>query len=126
MKNKIFIVLLSAAVGMTFFCGGPAKKKEEKSYTQQLVGAMAKTDALMITTKIKTIKAALDLYYTDNNEYPEMLDELVPSYLRTKVELLDPWDTPFELETDEEMNLVIISAGKDKTFGNDDDIKRSI
>ena len=125
-KNIWFIVLLTVGMGIITCCGDSSQKKEEKSYTEKLVGALDKTDALDVNTKIKTIKAAMDTYFIDHNEYPEMLEMLVPDYLRTKHALVDPWGTPFEIETDEEMNLILVSAGKDKTFDTTDDIKRRI
>ncbi len=125
-KNIWLIVLLTVGMGIITCCGDSSQKKEEKSYTGRLVGALAETDALDINTKIKTIKTAMDSYFIDHNEYPEMLEMLVPDYLRTDDALVDPWGTPFEIETDEEMNLILVSAGKDKTFETTDDIKRRI
>lgn len=124
MKNYLIIILIVLTVGIAVFCGDSSKK--EKSYTEHLIGALDRADALALDTKIKTIKAALNLYYTDNNGYPETMDMLVPVYLGTQANLLDPWGTQFNIETDEEMNSMLISAGKDKIFGNADDIKRRI
>lgn len=126
MKNIIHVILIAALVGLSPFCGDPGKDKKGTSYTQTLINALDKADALDLDTKIKTIKDALDSYYADNNQYPEELETLVPGYLGAEGALLDPWGVRFKLETDEEMNLTLVSAGKDKTFGSADDIKRRI
>jgi ABC-type glycerol-3-phosphate transport system substrate-binding protein len=130
MKNNILIIAIVLVAGLIVSCGETPKTDQEvkTSQAEQLVGGLLGGSAgeSLLNTRIKAIKTALDMYYTDNNEYPEMLDELVPEYIKTKTEILDTWDTPLELETDDEMNLVIVSAGPDKTFGNTDDIKRRI
>jgi hypothetical protein len=130
MKNYPLLIAVVLVAGLIVCCGESPKKdqKDEPSQAGQLVGGLLGGSAgeSLLDTRIRAIKTALDMYYTDNNEYPEMLDELVPEYLKTKTEILDTWDTPLELDTDDEMNLVIISAGPDKTFGNTDDIKRRI
>jgi len=130
MRKHIFIITIVLVIGMISFCGKSTEKDQtdKPSQTQQLVGGLlgGSSGESILDSKIKAIKTALDMYYTDNNEYPELLEDLVPDYVKTKTELLDPWGTPFELESDDEMNLLIISAGVDKTFDNADDIKRRI
>lgn len=130
MKNNTLILAIVLVAGLIVSCGESPKtdQNEGPSQADQVVGSLLGGSAgeSLLDTRIKAVKTALDMYYTDNNEYPEMLDELVPDYIKTKTELLDTWDTPLELETDDEMNLVIVSAGPDKTFGNTDDIKRRI
>lgn len=126
MKNLIYIISIAALVGLSLFCGDADGTKKETSYPQTLINALGKADALELDNKIKTIKDALDSYYADQNQYPETLETLVPDYLRTENVLIDPWGTHFKLETDEAGNLTLVSAGKDKTFGNTDDIKRRI
>lgn len=130
MKNYPLLITVVLVAGLIVCCGESPKKdqKDGPSHAGQSVGGLlgGTTGESLLDTRIRAIKTALDMYYTDNNEYPEMLDELVPEYLKTKTEILDTWDTPLELESDDEMNLVIVSAGPDKTFGNTDDIKRRI
>jgi hypothetical protein len=36
-------------------------------------------------------------------------------------EMLDPWDTPYQIDFFQQTNFVIRSAGKDKIFGDKDD-----
>ena len=130
MQNNTLILAIVLVAGLIISCGESPKTDQTKGPSQadQVIGSLLGGSAgeSLLDTRIKAIKTALDMYYTDNNEYPEMLDELVPEYIKTKTEILDTWDTPLELETDDEMNLVIVSAGPDKTFGNTDDIKRRI
>lgn len=129
MRKHILIILIVLVIGMVSFCGESTQKDHTKdSQAQQVVGSLlgGSSGESIMDSKIRAIKTALDMYYTDNNEYPEMLEDLVPDYVKTKAELVDPWGTPFELESDDEMNLVLISAGEDKTFDNADDVKRRI
>jgi hypothetical protein len=126
MKNIIHVILIAALVGLNLFCGDSGGNKKGTSYPQALINALDKADALDLDSKIRTIKEALDSYNSDNNQYPEQLETLVPDYLRAESALLDPWGVRFKLEADEEMNLTLVSAGKDKTFGSADDIKRRI
>jgi len=37
-------------------------------------------------------------------------------------EMVDPWETPYQIEFFQQTNFVIRSAGKDKIFGDADDI----
>ena len=125
MKNIIYIIAIAALIGLSLFCGDSGNKKGP-SYPQELINALGKAEALELETTIKNIKDALDSYQADYNRYPETLEMLVPEYVRSENALLDPWGTRFKLESDEAENLTLISAGKDKTFGNTDDIKRRI
>jgi hypothetical protein len=126
MRNLIYITIITALVGLSQFCGDVDHEKKQTSYPQELINALGKADALDLNTKIKTIKDALDSYYADHNEYPETLEMLMPEYLQTENALTDPWGTRFRLETDETGEFALISAAKDQTFGNTDDIKRRI
>lgn len=115
MKNQIskIIILIVLSLGL-LFCG--KKDSKEKSYPEHLKSALDKAGDVSISYQIQTIKDALNSYYIDNGDYPENLDDLVPSYLKVETELIDPWDTKFKIE-----NNKIISAGKDKRFGTPDD-----
>jgi len=47
------------------------------------------------------------------------------NFRRTKEhpnEMVDSWDTPFQIELLQQTNFIIRSAGKDKLFGDSDDI----
>jgi hypothetical protein len=36
--------------------------------------------------------------------------------------MIDPWQTPYQIEFSQQTNLITHSAGKDKMFGTKDDI----
>jgi predicted small lipoprotein YifL len=120
MKNQtlILIILIILSVGLVS-CG--KKDPKEKSYPEHLKSALDKAGDISTDYQINHIKEALNSYYIDNGEYPANLDELVPSYLKVDLELMDPYDTKFKIENNE-----IISAGKDKRFGTGDDKKWEI
>lgn len=100
--------------------------KKDDGYVNKLSGALTKADTIATDSKFRAIRTALNAYYADNNEYPDTLDVLVPTYIGTQTDLQDAWGTTFKIETDDQMNLVLISAGKDKTFGNEDDIRKGL
>ncbi len=89
-----------------------------------MVNSVQKAKKGVIESQIATIENAINSYFSDNNEYPEILDQLIPQYLRAETHIIDPWGTPFHLEHDEDLNLFLISAGRDTEFGTEDDIKR--
>lgn len=91
-----------------------------------MVNKIDKTKRVTLDTQFKTIETAINSYFFDKNEYPEILDQLVPDYLSTEIHLIDPWGAPFKLEADENMDMFLISAGRDNQFDTKDDIKRRI
>lgn len=97
-----------------------------ETYTERMVRALTEAEKLALESKITAIKRAVVSYSLDNDKYPETLDALVPNYLRINEYIQDPWGEWFELETDEENHLILISSGKDRILGNDDDIKRRL
>ena len=97
-----------------------------ETYTGRMVQALTQAEKLDLDSRINAIKQALEAYSLDNDKYPETLDALVPNYLRVEGFIKDPWGEWFELETDQENHLILISPGKDRVMGNDDDIKRRI
>lgn len=127
------ILCVSALVlaGLNANCGGKESGGGETdgpktSVARNVIGALDKIDGSSLETKISHLRTALESYYADKGEYPEMLDVLVPDYVKTEEQLLDPWGSRFTIETDEEMNLILVSPGKDRSPGNSDDIKRRI
>jgi hypothetical protein len=85
---------------------------------------MNQAEQLSLDSRIDAIKKALDEYAADKGQYPDNLEALVPYYLRIPDHVNDPWGKPFKIETDENMKVTLISAGKDGIFGNEDDIER--
>ena len=103
---------------------GCGKSEGEDSALVKMVNSIHKAKSRVINSQIASIENAINSYFSDNNEYPEILDQLIPHYLRIKSHIIDPWGTPFTLENDEDLNLFLISAGRDTIFGTKDDIKR--
>lgn len=128
MKGLLLIVLLAAGIILLVYTGKSRDSKEAKgeTYPEKLMHTLDKAETMDLEQRINTINAALNSYYAQHNEYPEMLDLLIPDYAPTQDALNDPWGNRFKIETDEEMNLNLISSGKDRTFGTADDIKRRI
>ncbi len=120
----LFIVILMALLIIVLILTGKFSKKE--SSPQEMIKTIEKSKKILIDSNIRCIQKALDLYYFDNNKYPDTLDELIPQYLNSYIELIDQWGNKFKLETDEEMNKTITSAGRDGIWGNSDDIQRRL
>jgi len=97
-----------------------------ETYTGRMVRALNQAEKLALDSKVTNIKRAMESYNLDNDKYPETLDALVPNYLRVEAYIKDPWGEFFELETDEENNLILVSSGIDRVLGNDDDIRRRL
>ncbi len=88
------------------------------------------------TVEISTLSAALDMYRLDVGRYPDTLDGLVENdtdraawngpYLRGAQIPSDPWDNPYEYESDgTQFELYSLGAdGEDGGEGNDADIGR--
>lgn len=125
MKGFLLIILLAAVIVVVVFTY-KSGDSGEKSYPQKLLDAHEQAVMTAMEANITQIKNALNAYYSEKNEYPESLEMLVPDYIRSSDLLEDPWGTPFKLETDEDMNLILFSPGKDGVTGTTDDIKRRI
>lgn len=123
MKGLFIVILMALLITVLIFTGKFSKKE---SSPQEMIKIIDKSKKILIDSNIRCIQKALDLYYFDNNKYPDTLDELIPQYLNSYIELIDPWGNKFKLETDEEMNKTITSAGRDGIWGNPDDIQRRL
>jgi len=118
-------ILIISLVGLLSFLIISCNKSDGKqSAVERLVDTSQRTKTILILPQIKSIKEAVNLYFTDNNEYPEFLDQLIPLYLQTKSHIIDPWGTPFKLQNDDGITVFLISAGRDCIFETKDDIKR--
>jgi len=124
MKGILIIMLIALAIIVFMLTTKDSPSGE--TYTGQLVRALTQAEKLDLDSRINAIKQALESYNLDNDKYPETLDALVPDYLRIEDFIKDPWGERFELETDQENHLILISPGKDHVLGNDDDIKRRL
>jgi len=117
------IVLLSIILLVIFIVTGCDKSEGEQSALEKMVDTPQRSKNTLIMPQISAIENAINSYFTDNNEYPASMDQLVPQYLKSDSHTTDPWGTPFRLEYDEDQNLYLISAGRDTIFDTEDDIK---
>ncbi|MEN8221721.1 MAG: type II secretion system protein GspG [Acidobacteriota bacterium] len=118
------IVIISIIFLLIVILSGCDKSEGEQSALEKMVDTPQRSKNTLILSQISAIENAVNSYFTDNNEYPESIDQLVPQYLRTESFATDPWGTPFRLENDEDQSLYLISAGRDTIFDTEDDIKR--
>jgi hypothetical protein len=124
MKGILVIVLITLAIIVVLLTTKDSDTGE--TYPDRLIRALTEKEKLDLDTRVSAIKRAVVSYSLDHDKYPETLDELVPNYLRLQDNIQDPWGEVFELGTDEENQLILISSGKDHVMGNDDDIKRRL
>jgi len=124
MRGLLLVLLLAVFIIIVVFSGIFSDKQLSPA---KVIKTLEKTNIALLKTDIKRISDAFNSYYSDNGNYPQNLTDLVPFYLRNQSECFDPWQTKYQFEIDEdEGSATIISAGKDKVFGNSDDIRRRI
>lgn len=124
MKGLLLVVLLALFIIIAINTGIFSDKQSSPATVMK---SMDKANISLLKTDLKRISDAINAYYIDNGMYPQTFDDLVPLYLRNLKECFDPWQTKYQLEIEEEdRGIIIISAGKDKIFGNSDDIRRRI
>ena len=66
------------------------------------------------------------LYFDDINKYPDNLEDLYPLYITSESQFIDTWGTKFDYKVFDDTKIEIISAGKDRVFGNQDDVIRRL
>ncbi len=118
--RAFFIIILVALLILLL-----VKTKGEKKTLEEGKDIVSKTKLISNDISVNNLINALDQYYNDNEKYPDNLEELVPYYLRTKNDLIDSWGNKYKLANIDE-EWFIISAGKDKKFDTNDDIKRRL
>lgn len=102
------------------------RNSDGETIVDQKRHAVNEARGMLMQTKVVRIREALNTYFMDNGAYPEMLDLLVPDYIRTKQEITDPWGMAIRIERDDTLTTVIHSAGPDTQWDTDDDIWREI
>lgn len=117
------MILLAFLVFIALQTGFFSKKE---NLPQKMLNANQKIDHLILDSDIKHISTAIDTFYSDSGKYPGSLEELIPLYLRTEAECLDAWGQKYRIEVEDEAEIFIISAGKDKIFNTSDDLKRRL
>ncbi len=123
MRGLLLIIICALLIIVVLYT---VKNDKGETPTERAMNALDDAKALDLDAQIRTIFRAMNVYYSDKGEFPEILDLLVPKYIRLERDLDDPWGTRFKIENDDEMNLVLVSAGRDKSFGSEDDIRRRL
>ena len=88
--------------------------------TIAVIPALGKAKKRATCVRLTQVLTAVEMYYAETGECPS-LDEL-KSEKSLKGDPVDAWDQEFKVEctTDDELNVV--SSGKDKNFGTEDDL----
>jgi hypothetical protein len=123
MRGILLVILLAFLVIVAIQTGFFSKKE---NLPQRMLNAGQKVDKLILDSDIRHISTAINTFYSDSGKYPRSLDELIPLYLRTEAECLDAWGQKYKIQMEDEMEIFLISAGKDKIFETSDDLKRRI
>ncbi|MDY0296488.1 MAG: hypothetical protein RB296_04135 [Acidobacteriota bacterium] len=116
----LLIVVLIAGLMYTL------RDKDGETIVEQKVNRTHEANIMLLNTTFVRIREALNTYFIDHGEYPEILELLVPDYIRNPREIHDPWNMPLRLERDETLTTVIRSAGPDNQWHTGDDIRREI
>lgn len=120
MRFGILIVFIAMIIVLVLYLS----KGGQTNPVAQGMADLDKAKTVTLELDMNSISTAITTYFGDNNEYPENLDILVPKYLPSTNSILDSWGNPFHLEKDDQQNLFLISAGPDRIFATNDDIKR--
>lgn len=115
----LLALLIIVAIYSGFF-------NKSESVSRQVTHFNQKTINMLFESDIKQITEAINSFFSDRGRSPELLAELIPDYLKTKNDFLDPWGTPYKIDFQDENNMTIISAGNDRTFETSDDLKRRL
>jgi hypothetical protein len=118
MRIGILLVFVALIVVLFLYVG----KGRQANPVAQGMAALEKAKTATLEIDMNSISA----YFGDTNEYPEILEMLVPKYLPSTYSLLDSWGTPFRLEKDDQQNFSLLSAGADRIFATGDDIERRL
>lgn len=100
-------------------------------FGRSVFGQKDKANVRMAKMQIARISTAVETFYSDCDQYPQNLDQLVerPSedvcenwgpagYLKNKKDLMDPWKNEFVYEV-EGGGFIVRSLGKDKEAGGE-------
>lgn len=85
---------------------------------------LAKAKVSTTVLSAQTIKKSVELYKNiDGADGCPTVDDLVNAKKLEKGKTSDPWGTPFKIECKEGDEIRVISAGKDKKEGTQDDVR---
>jgi len=97
---------------------------------QSIVSNLERAKQTAAKESVDNISNAITSYYLANKKYPSDLRDLIkengddePILKGGEGALEDPWGTEYKLEKKGSRRFVVISAGPDAEFGNDDDIR---
>lgn len=97
--------------------------------TKNIVGNIEKARLTNCQMSVQNIKDACVTYNMNNGRMPKSIDDLIQENSEGESALeggenakLDPWDNEYKLEI-KGKKVIVISAGPDGEFGNDDDIR---
>jgi len=74
------------------------------------------------TMNVRKVRKAISGYFFDMGSYPESINSLEQLDYISSSDEKDPWGTEISIKLDEAGYYVVTSAGKDRSFGTDDDI----
>jgi hypothetical protein len=112
------IILLLGMVIVYFLYFAKAGKK---SYIEGVVDANDKMRAELTQVNLATMQKAIDLFIATEGEAPADLKTLFAARLFSG-DPSDGWGTPFKYEKLSDSSYRLTGAGKDRTFGTDDDV----
>ena len=97
---------------------------------QSIVSNLETAKKTAAKESVDNISNAITSYYLANKKYPNDLRDLIkdngddePILKGGEGALEDPWGTEYKLEKKGARRFVVISAGPDTEFGNDDDVR---
>lgn len=119
MKIKGFLVIFLLVVIIVFFLY--VVKRGGKSHLKEQVDAFAEVKEKTTRTNLTSLERAIDIFIAQNGRVPDDLKE-VQTFSRSVYIDTDSWGNKIKYERISESNFKLVSAGKDKTFGTEDDI----
>jgi hypothetical protein len=119
MRIKGFLVILLLVVIVVFFLF--VAKRGDKSQLQEQVKAFSDVREKTTRTNLTSLERAIDFFIAQNGRTPNDLRE-VQTFNRSIYVESDAWGNPIKYERLSDSNFRLVSSGKDKTFGTEDDI----
>ena len=119
-------IMLLLGVGCLLLVVAHTAKRDGGKALEGPASGLNRTKGAALEIQLKVISDALDSYQEESHGFPDSLESLVPRYLPSENELVDPWGTRMALRQDSGRNLILVSAGQDRDFDSPDDVKRRI
>jgi DNA gyrase/topoisomerase IV subunit A len=94
-----------------------------KKFDKSKFDAMKARDINITLAKMRNIITALEMYFANNNKYPNSLEALQTDYI-SSAHLVDAWDNGFFYSIDHEhREFQLVSTGADGEIHTSDDVK---